>query len=59
MSGPAGAWVAYHSDFSDLVVFPAYEQGAELAAYKHAVENSMQVVWVEHGQSVQEAVSAQ
>lgn len=40
----SGVWMAYHSDWSGFVVF-----ASEIAALRHAVENSMQVGFVTWG----------
>ena len=48
-----GAWVAYYSDMSDVVVF-----ATELEALRYAVAHSMEVVWVRSGQALDEARAA-
>jgi hypothetical protein len=44
-----GVWVAYHSDWSDFVIFRS-----EMKALRHAVDNTMGVVFVPFGRSPRE-----
>lgn len=48
--GAAGIWVAYHDDWSGMVVFRD-----EIDALRHAVEHSMQCLFVEYGDDLREA----
>jgi len=44
LESTSGVWLAYHSDWSGWVVF-----ASEIKALRHAVENSMQVKFLEFG----------
>lgn len=47
MNGTEGVWVAYYGDWSGMNVF-----ADEISCLRHAVENSMQVKFVEYGGSI-------
>jgi hypothetical protein len=42
-----GAWIAYYSDYSGIVLFTD-----ELSALRHAVGNSMSEKFVRHGEEI-------
>lgn len=49
MPRPTGVWVAYHADWSAVVLF-----ATEVKALRYAVENSMQVKFMEYGVPLRE-----
>lgn len=44
---PFEVWIAYHTDYSDAVIFEK-----EIDALRYAVDNSMKVKKVSNGQSI-------